>query len=85
MPKKYGAQCLRSIEDFKEGFIFYGQGTGKCTHTYIYNDIHIDSNGNEVGDSIDLTPADYTLSSVDMITFKDLFMEEITYDFYEDV
>lgn len=77
--------CLRSIEDFKEGFIFYGQGTGKCTHTHIYNDIHIDHNGNEIGDSIDLTPADYTLASVDMITFKDLFMEEITYDFYEDV
>ena len=85
VPKKYGAQCLRSIEDFKEGFIFYGQGTGKCTHTYIYDDIHIDHNGNEIGDSIDLTPADYTLSSVDMITFKDLFMEEVTYDFYEDV
>lgn len=85
VPKKYGAQCLRSLDDFKEGFIFYGQGTGKSTHTYLYNDIHIDKYGNEIGDSIDLTPADYTLSSVDMITFKDLFMEEITYDFYEDI
>lgn len=85
VPKKYGAQCLRSIEDFKEGFIFYGQGTGKNTHTYIYNKIHVDHNGNEIADSIDLTPADYTLSSVDMVTFKDLFMEEVTYDFYEDI
>lgn len=85
VPKKYGAQCLRSLNDFKEGFIFYGQGTGKQTHTYLYSDIHIDSHGNEVADSIDLTPADYTLSSVDIMSFKDLFMDEITYDFYEDI
>lgn len=85
VPKKYGAMCLRSLDDFKEGFIFYGQGTGKSTHTYLYNDIHIDDRGNEIADSIDLTPADYTLSSVDLIPFKDLFMDEITYDFYEDI
>ena len=85
VPKKYGAMCLRSLDDFKEGFIFYGQGTGKTTHTYLYSDIHIDEYGNEVADSIDLTPADYTLSSVDTMSFKDLFMEEITYDFYEDI
>ena len=85
VPKKYGAMCLRSLDDFKEGFIFYGQGTGKTTHTYLYSDIHIDEYGNEVADSIDLTPADYTLSSVDTMSFKDLFIEEITYDFYEDI
>lgn len=85
VPKKYGAQCLRTLDDFKEGFIFYGQGTGKSTHTYLYSDIHTDDRGNEIGDSIDLTPADYTLSSVDLIPFKELFMDLVTYDFYEDI
>ena len=85
VPKKAGACCLRSIEDFREGFIFYGQGTGKSRHTYIYNDIFIDDKGNECADSIDLNDDDYTLSAVDKMSFQDLFMEEVDIDFYEDI
>lgn len=85
VPKKTGAACLRSLDDFTEGFIFYGQGTGKTTHTYIYNDIHIDGNGNEVADSIDLTDADYTLSSVVKMRFDELVIEEIYQDCFEDI
>lgn len=82
---KIGSCALRSLEDFREGFIFYGQGTGKMTHTYIYHDIFEDEHGNLCADSIDLTPADYTLSSVDVMSFADLFLEEVKIDYYEDV
>ena len=66
VPKKAGALCLNDdIENFKEGFIFSGSITGKKLHTHIFRDkIFIDEYGNEIGDSIDLTPTDYTLSSV---------------------
>ena len=84
VPKSTGSACLSSLEDFREGFIFPGADTGKMTHTYIYSDIHEDERGNICADSIDLTPADYILSSVDMFRFKDLFLEEVTYDFYEE-
>lgn len=85
VPKKTGAACLRSLDDFQEGFIFYGQGTGKTTHTYLYNDIYIDDQGNECADSIDLTDADYTLSSVVKMRFDELAMEEIYQDCFEDI
>lgn len=83
VPKKAGACCLRDISDFTEGFIFYGQGTGKKTHYYQYANIHIDDHGNEVADSIDLIDADYTLSCVDRIPLDMIEYEEITIDYYE--
>lgn len=83
VPKKTGVKCLNSLEEFTEGFIFKGSITGKTLHTYIYNDIYIDDNGNECADSIDLTPADYTLSSIDFKTIDELFTEEITIPNYE--
>lgn len=83
VPKKTGAACLRSLEDFQEGFIFPGSITGKTMHTYINEDIHIDANGNEVADSIDLTPADYTLSSIEFRTLEDLFTDEVKIPDYE--
>lgn len=83
VPKKAGASCLKSLEDFKEGFVFKGSITGKMTHTYIYNPIHIDAHGNECADSIDLTYADYTLSCVDHMKFDDIFKEEVFYDWFE--
>ena len=83
VPKKEGAKCLESLEDFTEGFIFYGSKTGKSTHTYIYNPIHIDEHGNECADSIDLSPADYTLSCVEHMDFDDIFKEDVYYDWFE--
>lgn len=80
---KNGNKCLKQLEDFKEGFIFPGSETGKSTHTYIYHEIFIDNKGNECADSIDLSPADYTLSAVDHMSFEDLEKEIVTYDWYE--
>lgn len=66
VPKKKGAECLNdNIENFCDGFIFSGKITGKKLHTHIFReDIFIDEWGNEIGDSIDLSENDYTLSSV---------------------
>lgn len=86
---KTGVNCLRSIEDFTAGLIFPGTKTGKLTHTYYYTDhIYIDDQGNETGDSIDLTPCDYLLDSIDVVNSAeeliDMFNnEEVTMQVYE--
>lgn len=86
VPKKRGALCLEDdIENFCEGFIFSGIMTGKQTHTYFFSeDIHTDDQGNEIGDSIDLSPCDYLLSSVEIYDWEKLFEEEIKVQTYED-
>lgn len=63
VPKKTGSKALNdNIENFKKGFCFPGSVTGKLQHSYMYTeDIYIDKNGNETGDSIDLNPCDYIL------------------------
>lgn len=85
VPKKKGALCLdNDIENFKDGFIFSGTKTGKQTHTYFFSeDIHTDASGNEIGDSIDLSPCDYLLSSVNNVNWEELFNEEIEVQIYE--
>lgn len=86
VPKKTGAKCLNNdIENFKDGLIFDGKTTGKQTHTYFFTeDVHIDDQGNEVGDSIDLSSCDYLLSSVTKVNWEELFNEEIEVQIYED-
>lgn len=86
VPKKKGALCLdNDIENFKDGFIFSGTKTGKQTHTYFFSeDIHTDASGNEIGDSIDLSPCDYLLSSVTKVNWQELFDEEIEVQIYEE-
>lgn len=85
VPKKAGAKCLNDdIENFKDGFIFSGEKTGKKLHTHNFVDhIYIDEYGNEIGDSIDLSPCDYQLSSVrqwgDIIN-EYILSEEFFYD-----
>ena len=77
VPKK-GVQALKSIDDFQKGFIFKGTQTGKKQHTYIYvDDIYVDENGNQTGDSIDLSPCDYLLDDINVLDFEKLFEEEI--------
>ena len=87
VPKKKGADCLSgNIENFDEGFIFSGAKTGKQTHTYFFTeDIYTDSAGNEVGDSIDLSPCDYLLSKVDKVNWEELFEEDVEIQIYEGV
>lgn len=93
---KCGAKCLKSLDDFKEGFVFPGVETGKKMLTYIYKDIYIDDFGNECADSIDMNPCDYRLSVVEnpltmdqLILFNDdgtisiNEFEEPEYDWFE--
>lgn len=76
VPKKRGAACLNDdINNFKKGFIFEGEKTGKLTHVYnMVDDIYTDENGNEIGDSINLIPCDYLL---DDVKIDEMFMEEV--------
>ena len=77
VPKKGGAKCLKSLDEFKYGFVFEGKRTGKLTHYYVYrNGIEV-KNGIEYGDSIDLSPCDYMIKPLynKRITLGDL--EEI--------
>ena len=84
VPKEDGAKCLKDdINNFHPGFIFDGKTTGKKTHVYFHNEIYIDENGNETGDSISLIPCDYELDSVNVVNWEELFNEEIQIQIYE--
>lgn len=85
VPKK-GAEVLNNdIGNFRPLLIFPGIKTGKKTHTYFYiEDIYTDSMGNETGDSIDLSPCDYLLSSVNVEDWKILDEEEVEIQTYEE-
>lgn len=77
VPKK-GAECLKNdISNFKKGFCFDGEITGKLTHEYIYTAIHTDECGNEIGDSIDLTPCNYILDDVTIYDWESLINDDI--------
>ena len=80
VPKK-GAECLKDdLNNFKEGFVFNGEISGKMGTEYIYvDDIYIDEFGNETGDSVNLTPADYKLSSA-LMSIEDTQTETIITD-----
>ena len=84
VPKK-GVICLDDkIENFHPGFVFDGLKTGKKTHVYFNVDnIYIDENGNETGDSISLIPCDYELDSIDVYDWEELFNEEVTIQVYD--
>ena len=77
------------IEDltlFTEGFVFDGDTTGKLTHTHNYIDkIYINEFGDEVGDSIDLTPCDYKLDTTEYHSiFEYLYQDNIYMTIAED-
>ena len=82
---KNGAACLNDdINNFRPGFVFPGLKTGKKTHTYIYlDDIQTNAAGDEVGDSVDLTPCDYLLDSIEMADWDQIFQEEVNIQVYE--
>lgn len=75
---KAGVKCLKDdIKNFTKGFIFDGVTTNKKMHTYLYVDkIYIDENGNETGDSINLSPCDYLLDSVTVFDWEDIVNEK---------
>ena len=82
---KSGVKCLNDdINNFQKGMIFDGKTTGKKQHTYIYSeDIYIDENGNETGDSIDLSECDYLLDDITIENWEKLFKEEIQINVYD--
>lgn len=85
VPKVGASELKDNINNFQEGFIFKGENTGKRTHTYLYNDgIYIDDNGNETGDSIDLTPCDYLLDSAFTYNWNALTEEPIAIQIYDE-
>lgn len=64
VPKQSGAKCLTSLDEFHKGFVFPGEMTGKKTHSYRFcEEITTNDFGDEIGDSINLTPCDYKISS----------------------
>ena len=75
---KAGVNCLHDdINNFTKGMLFDGVTTNKKTHTYLYVDeIYIDENGNETGDSVDLSPCDYLLDSIDVFDWDDITHEK---------
>lgn len=87
VPKKTGAKCLKNdLDKFTPGFVFDGATTGKLTHTYFFSEkgIYKDRYGNEICDSIDLSPCDYKLSSTTFNNLDDLMYNEVEIQVYED-
>ena len=84
VPKR-GVKALKNnINSFKPGFIFAGSETGKLQHTHYYvNEIYTDENGNEIGNSIDLTPCDYLVSDINTPDFDTLMKRDINIIDYE--
>ena len=84
VPKKGAKSLNNNIENFKSGFLFDGKTSGKLQHThYFVDEIYIDENGNETGDSIDLSPCDYIVNDPNTIDFDELAREEILVHDYE--
>lgn len=79
VPKKGVASLNNDINNFKKGLVFSGKVSGKKQHTYLYVDeIYTDDDGNEVGDSIDLTNCDYLLDSIER-NLLDTWDEDLEY------
>ena len=87
VPKK-GAVCLENdINKFCTGFIFDGKRTGKLTHTYFFSEegIHTDKWGNEICDSIDLSPCDYKLDGNIVENIDELFFTDVEIQVYDEI
>lgn len=85
VPKKAGAKCLNDdIENFRQGFVFSGEITGKLTHMYQYVDgIYKNEYGDLIADSVNLVPCDYLLDE-SIEHAMDTFGEEEIYISYYD-
>lgn len=84
VPKKGVATLKDDINNFVPGLIFDGVTSGKLQHKHLVVDqIYKDANGNEIGDSIDLTPCDYLVRSIHDVDFDLLEKEEVMINYYE--
>ena len=74
VPKNAADLLEDDITNFKKGFVFDGEASGKKTHTYLMVDEeYIDEFGNETADSIDLSPCDYKLDQVRYRSIDEFF------------
>lgn len=85
VPKK-GVKTLKDdIKKFVPGLTFDGETSGKLQHKHINIDkIYHDAHGNEIGDSVDLTPCDYVVNDVNSVNFDLLTEEEIGIVYYDE-
>ena len=75
------------MSNFRDGFVFPGDQTGKLTHFY-FNilAIYTDANGNEHGNSIDLAPCDYKIGMPDVTNIIEVAQtEEVSIQVYDDI
>ena len=85
VPKRGAAALDNDIDNFRPGLIFPGTITGKQQHTYFYiEEAYEDKEGNLTGDSIDLSPCDYLLDTIEVYDWNSLFDEEIEVITYEE-
>jgi len=84
VPKR-GVETLKdNIDNFVPGLIFDGETSGKLQYKHlIVDEIYTDKNGNEVGDSIDLTPCDFLVSSIHDVNFDFLSEEDVNIIYYD--
>ena len=88
VPKKKGAACLNDdLNNFRDGFVFPGEDTGKLTHFYFtIANIYTDANGNEHGNSVDLAPCDYQIGMPDASKIIEVAQtEEVRIQIYDDI
>ena len=86
VPKKAGAKCLRGdIENFRQGFNFKGEETGKLTHLYQYvYEPYRNDHGDLISDSVNLVPCDYLLDESIEHAIDTFGKEEIFIDVFEE-
>lgn len=86
VPKKRGALCLKDdIENFRRGFNFKGEETGKLTHLYQYVEApYRNEYGDLIADSVNLVPCDYLLDESIQHAVESFGREEIYIDFFDE-
>lgn len=86
VPKKSGVKCLKDdIRNFRDGFIFDGETTGKLTHSFQYTDeIYSNERGDIIGDSINLYPCDYQIDTSIEGKINKMMDEEVNIIVFDD-
>lgn len=83
VPKRGVKSLKNNINDFKVGFAFDGETSGKLTHSHIFvDDIYTDEDGNITGDSIDLSPCTYIIGDANIPKFDE--EEDIEVQVYDE-
>ena len=86
VPKKAVVSLKNDLANFHDGFIFKGEDSGTLTYFYIYRpDAHIDENGIEWGNSVDLHACDYKITAPGLaMAMKLLLTEDVKIQVYDE-